>query len=250
MVKSTTRSVRQIKTIINNIGRYIAGEIHDRYGIGRLFWSTIAAEFYTKIYESYRIRSEGGADELGNTWPKLSTSTIVQREIKKGNLRSLGLTRRQSGTAFNDRTRGLLSPREDAEWRKVYSKNLRKLLFIVDEKTAKAIAAAKAWKELKARGAKTRKEVTESSDHLIMRVTDTIFQSLKPASSGTRGYRARKNQLYERVGNVLKLGTTVAYAKFHNKSRPVIPENVTIWVEDIVSSAFSRVAVHVADNVI
>ena len=53
MVKSTTRSARQIKTIINNIGRYIAGEIHDRYGIGRLFWSTIAAEFYTKISVSY-----------------------------------------------------------------------------------------------------------------------------------------------------------------------------------------------------
>lgn len=182
MVKRTQRSIRSIRTIINNVPSYISGEKSDRYGIGRVFWSTLANEFYSQLYESYEVRAAGGQDELGNSFAPLAKSTIASRPLKRG----------QS------------SLRADRE----------------------------------------------SRDVLIMRVTDAIFKSLKPSKAGTNGYRKRKNQIYEQVGKTLKLGTTVKYAKFHNKTRPVIPENADEWASIATKRAFAAVAIHLSDNVI
>ena len=115
---------------------------------------------------------------------------------------------------------------------------------------AKKIAAATAWKKLKEKGALTKKELLGGRDVLIMRVTDAIFNSLEPANSGSRGYRARRNQIYKQVGKQLVLGTEVEYAKFHNKTRPVIPENANEWASEATSLAFNAVANHVAENII
>ena len=249
MAKQTNKSVKQIRTIINNIPRYISGERFDRYGVGRIFWSTVASEFYTKLYESYKIRSEGGTDELGNSFPPLKKETIARRPIGRGNLSSLGLTAR-SGTRLQDRERGLLSPRENDEWKSIYSKVLSQLVLSMDLTKAKQIAAATAWKRLKLQGAKTKKELLGNRDVLIMRVTNSIYNSLRPANSGTRGYRPRRDQIYEQVGKTLKLGTMVRHARFHNKSRPVIPDNAGQWADEAVSIGFSKVANHIAENVI
>jgi len=248
-MKKTSKSKRQIKTIINNIPLYISGERFDRYGVGRVFWSTVASEFYSRLYRSYEVRSEGGADDLGNSFKPLSPTTIALRPIQRGSLGKLGLTKR-SGTALKDRKRGLLSPREDTKWKQIYSRALRRLAFVVPLGKAKQIAAAKAWTEMKQKGAKTKKDVLGSRDVLIMRVTDQIYDSLKPSKSGSRGYRPRRNQLFEQAGKNLVLGTTVPHAKFHNKTRPVIPDNADKWASEAISIAFSTVANHIAENVI
>ena len=184
-----------------------------------------------------------------SSWPPLKKSTIAMRPIRKGELAQTGLTRR-SGTALGDRERGLLSPRENDEWKRIYSKTLSQLMLIMEPERAKSIAAATAWKKMKERGARTKKEVLGTRDALIMRVTDSIYNSLKPSKPGTRGYRPRKNQIYEQAGKTLRLGTEVEYAKFHNKTRPVIPENANEWASEATNMAFAAVAVHIADNVI
>ena len=97
------------------------------------------------------------------------------------------------------------------------------------------------------KGAKTKLETLGTRNALIMRVTDTILNSLEPAKAGTRGYRKRQNQIYEQVGATLSLGTEVEYAKFHNKTRPVIPDNAQIWADECISIGFRAVANHVAD---
>ena len=249
MKKRTSKSVRQIKTIINNIPLYISGERFDRFGVGRVFWSTLAAEFYSRLYASYKVRSEGGSDDLGNSFAPLTKTTIAMRPIARGSLGALGLTKR-SGTALQDRQRGLLSPSENKEWRQIYSRVLTSLIPRVGVDRAKQIAAATAWKKLKEKGALTKKDTLGSRDVLIMRVTDAIFNSLKPSSSGSRGYRARHNQIYEQVGKQLVLGTEVEYARFHNNTRPVIPDNAEQWASEATSIAFNAVANHIAENVI
>ena len=228
---------------------YISGERFDRYGVGRVFWSTLAAEFYSRLYASYKVRSEGGSDDLGNSIAPLAKTTIAMRPIARGSLGSLGLTK-QSGTALQDRQRGLLSPSENREWRQIYSRVLTSLIPRVGVDRAKQIAAAVAWKKLKEKGALTKKDLLGRRDVLIMRVTDAIFNSLKPANSGSRGYRARRNQIYEQTGKQLVLGTEVEYAKFHNNTRPVIPENADQWANEATSIAFNKVAQHVAENII
>ena len=149
-----------------------------------------------------------------------------------------------------DRQRGLLSPSENAEWRRIYSAVVKKLTPTVGVDQAKKIAAATAWKKLKEKGALTKKELLGNRDVLIMRVTDEVFNSLEPAKSGTRGYRPRRNQIFEQVGKHLVLGTDVRHARYHNKTRPVIPENADQWANKATSLAFSAVAKHVAENII
>ena len=195
------------------------------------------------------MRSEGGTDDLGNSFAPLTKTTIAMRPIARGSLGSLGLTK-QSGTALKDRQRGLLSPSENKEWRQIYSRVLTSMIPRVGVDRAKQIAAAVAWKKLKEKGALTKKDLLGRRDVLIMRVTDAIFNSLEPANSGSRGYRARRNQIYEQTGKQLVLGTEVEYAKFHNNTRPVIPENADQWANEATSIAFNKVAQHVAENII
>jgi hypothetical protein len=246
----TKRSERFVRTVYGSIPAYIDGSVSDTHRIGAIFWSTLTQELFSRIHKSYVIRSEGGSDDLGNRFKPLKKSTIAQRPIGKGNLSEFGLTKKQSGTSFKNRTRGLLSPEEDREWKRKYSKVLSQLVMKVSGGKAEKIAAAVAWKHVKALGARTKLEVLGNRDVLIMRVTDRILNSLEPSNSGDRAYRPRKDQLYNQVGSKLEVGTLVEYAKYHNNTRPVIPDNIDPWVNQSVEIAMKKVLTHIKDNVL
>jgi len=245
----TTRSAHFVKRIFNDIPDYINGTISDRHGIGRVFWHTMVRYLYTKIHESYAIRASGGTDELGNKWKPLSPNTIAQRPIRKGELRKLGIIGKGKAS-FKSRQRGLLSPEENIAWKRKYSTVLFKLQTRMGEAKAKKIAAGVAWNYVKSNGAMTKKEKLGSRNVLIMRVTDAIFNSLKPSEGSANQYRPRKNQIYNLVNGKLEIGTTVEYAKYHNKSRPVIPDNIDPWVEEAKDKAMENVTQHILTRVL
>ena len=205
---------------------------------------------FSRIHRSYTIRSEGGQDDLGNSFPPLKKTTIARRPIGKGNLGEFGLTSRQSGTALRNRERGLLSPEENVLWKSVYSSTLSQLIIRMPEKQAKQRAAATAWIELKASGAKTKLDTLGNRNVLIMRVTDTIYNSLAPNHSGSRTYRPRRNQIFKQVGSRLEIGTSVPHAKYHNSTRPVIPDNIQPWVDEATETAFDAVNEHIIRRVL
>lgn len=237
MATRSTKNGRFVRGVFNNIGGYIDGSKPDRHGIGNIFWTHLTHYLYKKIHEAYIIKSQGGTDELGNSWKPIKKETVAKRPIGRGELGGLGLDRSSSGLAYKNRTRGLLSPEEDSEWRKIYSATIHRLQSKgVSLAEAKQIAAKNAWAKLKAQGAKTKLEVLGSRDALIMRVTDTILKSLEPSSISSRGYRPKKNQIYEKAGSKLTIGTLVPYAKFHN-NRPIIPDNIDPWVQQGISIA-------------
>ena len=248
MVK-TNRSRRFVLRVFRNIGNYIDGSIPDRHRIGSVFWGTFTRELFKRIHRSYEVRSEGGTDDLGNKFKPLSPSTIAARPIGKGQLGTFGLTKKQSGTAFGKRTRGLLTPKENDLWKLVYARNVARLRLNVNERTARNVAAKKAWAAVKAIGAKTRKELLSKRNVLIMRVTDRIFNSLEPAG-GTGYYRAKKDQLYEQVSGTITLGTLVEYAKHHNDTRPVIPDNIDPWITESFNIAMNEVNNHIVYNLL
>jgi len=246
----TKRPEYFIKRVFASIGGYITGELKDIHGIGRVFWTSLTVELFTLIHKSYKARSEGGADDLGNTFKPLARSTIAQRPIGTKQLSQFGLTKKQSGTSFKDRKRGLLSPEEDAEWRRKYSSVLSQLMLKINYSQAQVIAAKIAWAHVKKMGARTRLDVLGDRNVLIMRITDRIFDSLEPSINSNRGYRPKKNQLYKQTGNKLEIGTLVEYAKYHNKSRPVIPDNYEPWVRIATEKAMSEVINHIKDRVL
>lgn len=243
MKRTTHKSKRFVSGVVSNVAGYINGSTNDTHGVGRVFWATLTREVFKRLHASYEIRSEGGTDDLGNSFAPLKRETIAKRPIQRGSLSGLKLDKRSSGTSLKDRKRGLLTPSEDREWKKIYSRKLRNLILFKPESVAKNIAAAIAWKEMKERGVKTKLDVLGSRDVLIMRVTDKIFNSLEPSGGGVP-YRPKKNQLVDKNGTTLTLGTLVEYAKYHNKTRPVIPEDIQSWVADSIDIALEEAIEH------
>ena len=246
----TSRSASFVKRIFAEIPDYISGTKNDTHNIGKVFWASLTRYLLDKIHEAYAIKSEGGTDELGNQWPPLKPETIARRPIGRGNLGGLGLTKKATGLKLSDRQRGLLSPEENRAWKRKYSIVLAHLQKRLGSDRAKKIAASTAWNYIKGNGAKTKKALLGSRQALIMRVTDSIFKSLEPTNGSGFQYRPRKNQLYNLINGKLELGTTVNYAKFHNKSRPVVPDNIEPWVKEAQNFAMEKVKEHILGRVL
>lgn len=47
--------------------------------VRRIFWDAFTASMFQQLERSYRARSAGKADGLGNTWPALSVATIRRK---------------------------------------------------------------------------------------------------------------------------------------------------------------------------
>lgn len=242
----TRKSEKFVRTLFENLPHYIKGTKPDRYKIGSIFWSRFAFELFTRISEAYEIKALGGADELGNSWPPLKRESIARRPLKKGDLTKAGLTKRASGTSIKDRQRGLLTPEQNKIWKQTFSGVLKKLILTHDVDTAKAIAAASAWAKVKKMGARTKLEALGGRNVPIMRLSDKIYNSLTPSSLGVKGfYRPRKDQLFEVSTDKISIGTKVDYARFHNETRPVIPENISPWITESFAIAQKAVAEHI-----
>lgn len=246
----TRRTKRFVKRVFGSVGKYVSGEIPDTHGIGGFYWTTMVRFLFEKLHESYIVRSLGGTDELGNSFAPLKKETIARRPIGKKQLGGLGLTKKQTGVSISDRERGLLSPLQNKLWKAIYSKVLSMMILKTDEKTAKMISAKVAWAHLKKKGAATRSEKLGNRDVLIMRVTDRIVDSLRPSKAGVKSYRPVKDQIYEREGNKAELGTSVPYARFHNKTRPVIPDDINEWIEQGSKLAMDETIKYIVENVL
>ena len=159
---TTNRSKHFVKRVFSSIGKYIDGSKPDTHNVGRIFWRVLTRYLFEKIHESFVIRSLGGTDELGNSFKPLKKVTIAKRPITKGNLSGLGLTKKQTGTSFKDRTRGLLTPEEDSIWRETFARVMNGLSKQVSKAQAKKIAAKAAWGRVKKLGAKTRIDTSGS----------------------------------------------------------------------------------------
>jgi hypothetical protein len=97
-----------------------------------------------------------------------------------------------------------------------------------------ALRSARSRERKSLRGLKPLKD----SRRLIMRETDRLINSLKPAITRGQGfYTPRKDQMVYTSTRAFTIGTEVEYAKYHNKTRPVIPDNAGEWVTASINEA-------------
>ena len=164
----------------------------DSGGNGRALALAVGMECLSIIKTAFIAKSNGGADEAGETWEPLSPKTIAAR-------------RPPSPKKKGERPRGLLNSAQDARWRALFAAALKWM------KGDKGHAAAYAWTILKAEGAKTRLETLGNRQVSVGRDTGRLFNSLSPGV---------EDNVLQAAPGAVTVGTAVKYAaRFHAKRR-------------------------------
>lgn len=227
----TRRSYKSVMKAIMSAFQGMTGKGTTKSRSGKLqrrFFGVYAQSMFTSIHEGFLAKSRGLADELGEKWDPLSPNTIAARPVTRADM--------QRWNIASNRQRGLLTPKENAIWRKVFKLKFDEYFWgNVTHDEAKRKAAKFAWWFLKSMGAKTRKELLSKRDVPILIETGKLERSLRPGRMNHWSYVPyNKDQLYVIKNKQMELGTRVPYAKYHQEgtrhmpARPIIPKAVTM----------------------
>lgn len=250
-VRGTREDIRRRISLLPLI---LAGRVSDEAGIARGFMARIAYTFLEKVKLAFIVKSRGGTDEAGITWPKLTKEYLAYgRRFGPGEQTALkaaaGLGRGHRH-APGDKN-GLLSASQLRQWRQIYARNLAWLSARESLGEAKGHAAAIAWSEMKKRGAQTKLDVFGSRQVDIGRDTGILFNSLSPGELSESGpdanlAAASEHQIIEfRPGEAI-VGTNVPYAGPFHRRRPLWPSVLPqSWVDAMARRASEGLAMAV-----
>jgi len=235
-----TRS--DISRLANLVGRILSGTEPDQHGIAKGFALTLGFAALSDIKDAYVMKSRGGTDEMGVTWPKLSQAYVAYHRRfgpgEKARLKQAAGLGRAHRTAPGNKP-GLLTKAQLKRWRGIYSGLLRRFMLSEGEREAKSHAARIAWSIVKKEGAKTMLEVFGNRQVEILRDTGVLLNSLSPGqltgSGENIGYlkpggAGGSEQIMEAEGGHVIVGTNVAYASRHQRggdgvpARPFLPD--------------------------
>ena len=186
-------SKKVVDDIIKSIPGVIAGRERDQFKLHNKFWGAVALSMYQSLNKAFDDKSQGGQDDLGNSWDDITERTkAYSRPIFPGDVpRRMRLNERRTDTI------GLLSPAEYKRWRYIFAIIFNKDKDKLGNKEAKARAARVAWDILKKAGAQTKIDVLGSRDLLILRNADRLYRSFLSGKLSTHSYRIfNKDQVY------------------------------------------------------
>lgn len=162
-----------VRQLLSRLLRALSGVEADPWGVTQAVQLRMGVVLLSLIQQAFIVKSRGGTDDCGIRWPPLKRETIARRRLGKGEAKRLGIT--------GPRTRGLLTPAEDARWRKIFARKTAQLqLRGMSLADAKARAAQIAWTVLKQEGAKTKLDVLGSRTVDMLRDTGELLRSLTP----------------------------------------------------------------------
>lgn len=161
-----------LRAILSQVMDIVGGRAPDPLRVAQGIQLRAGVALLSQIQQDFIRKSRGGVGLDGIVWPPLSPKTIAQRRVSGAEKKALGIGGR--------RVRGLLTPQEDKEWRKIYGSRLAKLRMHMPEGQARAKAAAIAWAVMKQRGAKTKLAVLGSRKVDILRDTGELLRSFSP----------------------------------------------------------------------
>lgn len=208
--------------------RRLPRELVRRTDLSQAFRNHFAYHYFTRIAKAFRVKSKGGTDEFGITWPDLDRRTKAYRPLNKTEQR-----RTPPGT------RGILSLQENRIWRGIFkSQYLRLIAQGKPEASAKVLAAKLAWSILKSQGAKTKLETYGNRRVDMLRVSDRLYSSVEPGTLSGNHYYPKKEQTVKYAGDELQLGSAVPYADKQEKKRPIFPAKT----RTIRSGVYSQIA--------
>lgn len=238
----------ELKARLSEIPRIMSGSLPDRRDIARGFGWRLAHAWFSKVRLAFIVKSRGGTDDCGISWPPLSQNYLAYR-------RGPASSRTAGGLAPKNQD-GFLTPKQLRLWRGIFWGYVSWLSATMDVEEAKRMSARIAWATLKRMGARTKWNVFGTRSVEILRDTGTLFNSLQPGVLSERGasadYAAEPNQIATLRPGQLAVGTNVQYASYHQgtDSRPgrrriwprpdEIPQQ---WLEDFNELAASGLPV-------
>lgn len=118
----SNRPRHEVEAILRSIPDAIKGTGPDQYGLGIVYRSALAHSLLTSIYEGYIVKSLGGTDDCGHSWPDISPWTkAYHRPSARAGLELPGPKRRPTLDATQDRV-----------WRAIFADNLTRSMKDVD----------------------------------------------------------------------------------------------------------------------
>lgn len=202
---------RELVKRLHQLALALSGKKPDSYRVVRPILTRGAVALLTQIKLAFIAKSRGGVGSDGIKWPPLKPATIAARRATREELRNLGVGGR--------RVRGLLTPGQDREWRRIFARTAAMLRARgVPEGEILAIAGRTAWARLKEQGAKTRLEVLGGRQVDILRDTGRLLRSLEPGLEDAPKKPA--NQILRVRAGEITVGTTVEYAERHQNGDP------------------------------
>jgi|TARA_R110000824_G_scaffold110495_11_gene258556 hypothetical protein len=184
--------------------------------IRNLFWATFTHEFYTLVHREFLVKSKGGTDITKVKWKPLTKETKAYRS-KKGLSNVLSKRKKEKG-----KTKGLLTAKQTAIWKGIYSSNFGRLAATIGEGPAKAKSAQIAWGIVKSKyGGKTKLSELGDREVPILIRSGRLLKSFAPGKLSSNRYYPSKDQIYNHKGGRLELGTRVPYAEKQDKERPL-----------------------------
>lgn len=242
--KARKMGKREITKLLKAIPAAVAGEsTYKAKTIRTRFFAHVARKFFFRQYEAFKTKSEGDADEFGNTWKPISEKTRIYRQLTSNE--------RKEYKVGKTKGRGLLSAEEDRRWKRYFAKSFHLYSMWMDNKQAKSRAAKFAWAKLKEEGARTKKDLFKNRKGTILVNTGRLLKSFTPSEIGGGFYKPVKDQIALFEGSKITFGTKVPYASYVNKDRPILPspDQCSKWVQEGVQDAMRELIIEFVENV-
>lgn len=203
--------------------KVLRGESRKYRAVYTIYNAILLQEVMKRVNISFWTRAKGGTDDLGNKWKPLAPSTHAYKPLSPMEKKTYSLD--------GKRTRGLLTPALDKVWRLTFFIQLKQLSRKMGENEAKEEAAKRAWEKVKLLGAETKIGLGRITDINIR--TGALVAATYPGSVANNRYYPPKNQIVEvRPRGSVKIRFALPYAKEVDKVRPIIPEDISPWIQE------------------
>lgn len=228
----------------------ISGRRIDQFGLRPVYWNAYRHHLMSKIHEAFMIKSEGGADETGESWKELKRETIAQRPLSRGEIGKLNVGGRGS-KAFKRRERGLLTPEQNKIWSAIFASTTARLRPTLGEAEAKKQAAELAWGILKARGAQTKLEVLGRRTVPILIASGRLEEAMRPGTLTKNHLSSPEEQEIISTGSKLQIDIDVPYSGHVHKKRRLWPSvrKMQGWLTEAAQAGANAVAKRLSETI-
>lgn len=235
MAKRTVRTkltAQEVRKIVKDLPGILTGSKKSVFKLRLIFWGAVAHSLYINISKAYDAKSDGYSDELGNSWDDLS----VAYKAYKIPVRSEDLSPSQRSSLKNKKTLGLLTPEQYKIWQNAFGHIYHSLKEESGEEKAKEEAGRSAWTLLKSMGADTKLEKLGTRKVPIMKRSGKLRKSFDPGTFNPEsGYKkTNRSQIFKIDRSRIIIGSSLGYAKYAASRRPIIPDNVQVWITEAV----------------
>ncbi len=257
-VFTAAQNRKEIVDLIRQLPGILSGRAADVDGIGRGFRVRLGFAFLSIIKEAFIVKSRGGTDEAGISWPPLSREYLAYtRPMATAPGQGSRSPPKAGGLAPGGKD-GFMTEAQLRKWRQVFRQAVAHLSVTtwVEPWQIEPHAAAIAWADAKRSGVRTKLEVFGTRQVEILRDRGILFNSLSPGTIVDEGitasYAPPEDQVFRELPGELLVGTNVEYAEYHQVrpgTRPIWPKDgdlPDVWVVEIAEVAATGLK-HIAD---